>query len=182
MISILPHYHAAGPLGVEAMSHRILWLLGTPGEDRSGRLRINLCAFVIHTRHRPGRPRLALGTGSLPRLLWRRALGWVPSFRRWEMTSNVSYAILSAARLMDRERGRGIYIDVWLSLQDVLLGGVASSHVKVQRPLPEYELLQVQASCRSSRLGKQKLAMSASQIVGNDCFHLCPILSINLIN
>lgn len=57
----------------------------------------------------------------------------------------------------------------------MLLGGVASSHDKVQRPLPEYELLQVQASCRTSRLGKQKFAMSACH-----CWkELFPILSIN---
>ena len=56
---------------------------------------------------------------------------------------------------------------------NVLLSRVASSHVKVQRPLSEYELLQVQASCRTS---KPKSAMSASCPV---VFKLFPILSVN---
>lgn len=62
----------------------------------------------------------------------------------------------------------------------MLLGGVASSHDKVQRPLPEYELLQVQASCRTSRLGKPKFAMSASQIVGKNCFQSYQLILVTV--
>lgn len=97
MISIFQYCHITvlpGHLGLPWSDEPSNSLVARHSRWGSKWVRINLCTSLIHTRHRPGRPRLALGTGSLPRLLWRRALGWVPSFRRWEMTSNVSYEFI----------------------------------------------------------------------------------------